>query len=209
MARAGAVFQRDGRLWPAADAVPRLEETPIDGWVLAFTLGISAGAGIVFGIGPAIALWRSNLHGALKESARTSASALGLRVRRLLVAAEFALAVVLLTGAGLMLKSFWLMNAHPPGFSPESVLLIKVRPRYTTKDAQTAYLRGLVQRLESAPQVDAAGISMLIVFSGVPAFPNDRAVEFCFPWIPEDYADNPGQRTLAHGYRPREHDSAE
>jgi putative ABC transport system permease protein len=159
------------RMSPAA--VPRLEETSIDGWVLAFTLAISVGAGVVFGVGPAIALWRSNLHGALKESARTSGSASGLRVRRLLVAAEFALAIVLLTGAGLMLKSFWLMNAHPPGFSPESVLLIKVRPRYATKDAQTAYLRGLVQRLESAPQVDAAGISMLILFSGVPAFPND------------------------------------
>ena len=157
------------------NAVPRLEETTIDGWVLAFTFAISAGAGMIFGFGPAIALWRSNLHGALKENARTSSSSSGLRIRRLLVAGEFALAIVLLTGAGLMLKSFWLMNAHPPGFSPESVLLVKVRPRYATKDAQTAYLNQLVERVESAAQVDAAGISMWVAYSGVPAFPNDSS----------------------------------
>jgi len=157
------------------NAVPRLEEASIDGLVLAFTLGISAGAGIVFGVGPAVALWRSNLHGALKESARSSSSSSGLRIRRLLVAGEFALAIVLLTGAGLMLKSFWLMNVHPPGFSPESVLIVKVRPKYPSKDAQTAYLSQLVERVESAPQVDAAGISMWVAYSGVPAFPNDSS----------------------------------
>jgi putative ABC transport system permease protein len=93
----------------------------------------------------------------------------------LLVAGEFALAIVLLTGAGLMLKSFWLMNVHPPGFSPESVLIVKVRPKYPSKDAQTAYLSQLVERVESAPQVDAAGISMWVAYSGVPAFPNDSS----------------------------------
>jgi len=157
------------------NAVPRLEETSIDGWVLTFTIAISVGAGVVFGVGPAIALWRSNLHGALKESARTSSSSFGLRVRRLLVAVEFALAIVLLTGAGLMLKSFWLMNAHPPGFSPESVLMLKLRPRFANKDAQTAYLRQLVERVESAPQIDAAGVSIWVAYSGVTGFPNDSS----------------------------------
>ena len=161
------------RIWP--NAVPRLEETSIDGWVLAFTIAVSAGAGLMFGVGPALALWRSNPYSALKESARTSGSSSGLRIRRLLVAVEFALAIILLIGAGLMLKSFWLMNAHPPGFSPQSVLMLKLRPRVATRDAQTAYLKELVQRLESAPQVDAAGISMLIAYSGVPGFPNDSS----------------------------------
>jgi putative ABC transport system permease protein len=157
------------------NAVPRLEEASIDGWVLAFTIAVSVGAGVVFGVGPAIALWRSNLHGALKESARTSSSSSGLQVRRLLVAGEFGLAIVLLTGAGLMLKSFWLMNAHRPGFSPESVLMLKLRPRFANKDAQSAYLRQLVQRLESVPQVDAAGVSIWVAYSGVPGFPNDSS----------------------------------
>lgn len=161
------------RIWP--NAVPRLEETSIDGRVLAFTIAVSISVGLVFGVGPAIALWRSNPYSALKESARTSASSSGLRIRRLLVAGEFALAIVLLIGAGLMLKSFWLMNAHPPGFSPESVLMLKLRPRLATKDAQTAYLKELVRRLESAPQVDAAGISIAVLYSGVPRFPNDSS----------------------------------
>jgi len=108
-------------------AVPRLAEARIDVWVLAFALAVSLVAGVLFGAGPAIALSRTNLHDALKAGARTSAGSSGLRVRRLLVAGELALAIVLLTGAGLLLKSFWRMNARPPGFAPESVLLMKIR----------------------------------------------------------------------------------
>jgi predicted permease len=161
------------------NAVPRMEEATIDGWVLAFTLSVSAGAGIFFGAGPAIALWRRNLYRALKDGERTSAGSSGLRVRRLLVAGEFALAVVLLTGAGLMLKSFWLMNAHPPGFAPEHVLMMKARaagPKYGNKQAQDAYLRELVSRIESAPQVEAAGLSLWILFGDAPAFPVDTSL---------------------------------
>ena len=139
----------------------------IDGWVLAFTLAISIGAGIVFGVGPAISLSRTDLHDALKEGARTSAGSSGLRVRRLLVAAELALAIVLLTGAALILKSFWRMNAHPPGFAPESVLVMKIRlagPQYDAKPAQDAYVREFVQRIESAPEVAVGGNLMLVSF---------------------------------------------
>jgi predicted permease len=160
------------------NAVPRLAETTIDGWVLAFTLAISTAAGILFGTGPAIVLWRSNLHDTLKDSARSSASSSGLRIRRLLVAGELALAIVLLTGAGLMLKSFWRMNTYPQGFAPENVLVMKLRSsgqRYLAKPAQTAYLRELVQRLESAPQIQASGVSLWMFFAGVPAFPNDSS----------------------------------
>jgi putative ABC transport system permease protein len=158
------------------NAVPRLAETTIDGWVLAFTLAISAGAGILFGTVPAVALWRSNLHDTLKDGTRTSASSSGLRIRRLLVAGELALAIVLLTGAGLMLKSFWRMNTRPQGFAPEKVLVMKVRTskqRYLTKSAQTAYLRDLLQRLESAPRIEAAGVSLWFLFGSAPPFPSD------------------------------------
>jgi predicted permease len=162
------------RLWP--NAVPRLAEAKIDGWVLLFTIAISAGAGVLFGTVPAIALWRSNLHDTLKDGARTSATPSGLRIRRLLVAGELALAIVLLTGAGLMLKSFWRMNAHPPGFAPERVLVTKVRAsaqRYSGRPTQTAYLRELVERLESAPQIEAAGVSFSFLYGNAPAFPSD------------------------------------
>ncbi len=97
--------------WP--NVVPRLAETAINIWVIAFALGVSLGSSIVFGAGPAFLLWRADPHGALKEGARTSIGAAGLGARRLLVAVEIALAIVLLSGAGLMVKSFWrMMDYH-------------------------------------------------------------------------------------------------
>jgi putative ABC transport system permease protein len=159
------------------NAVPRLQETGIDGRVLAFTLAVSVGTGILFGFGPALALWCGNLHDALKDGARTSAGTAGLRLRGLLVAGETALAIVLLVGAALMLKSFWRMYAHPPGFAPESILTMRVRPtgrQYDEKPAHAAYIRELLPRVESAPGVEAAGVSVWFLFEGVP-FPSDTS----------------------------------
>jgi putative ABC transport system permease protein len=144
-------------------AVPRLAETTIDGWVLAVTLTISLTTGILFGFGPAISLWRDRLQDALKDGAgKYSLGSTGLRVRRLLVAVELALAIVLLTGAGLMVKSFWRMYANPNGFAPENTLVMKVSlsgPQYADKARQHAYVRELVRRIESVPGVQAAGVA--------------------------------------------------
>jgi predicted permease len=132
---------------------------------------------MLFGSGPVLALWRTNLHDALKHGARTSAGAAGLRLRGLLVAGELALAIMLLIGAGLMLKSFWRMHARPPGFAPESILTMKVRPagpQYREESAQAPYMRELLRRLESAPGVETAGISTWSLFEGVP-FPSDTS----------------------------------
>jgi putative ABC transport system permease protein len=159
----------------APNAVPRLQETSLDGSALAFTLAVSVGTGILFGSGPALALWRSNLHEALKQGARSSVGGAGARVRGLLVTAELALAMVLLVGAGLMLKSFWRMHAYPAGFAPDRILTMKVRPagpQYREEPAQQAYMRELLRRLESAPRIEAAGISTWSLFEGVP-FPSD------------------------------------
>jgi putative ABC transport system permease protein len=145
--------------------------------VLAFTLAVSIGTGILFGSGPALALWRTNLYDALKDGARTSAGAAGLRLRGSLVAGELALAIMLLIGAGLMLKSFWRMHAHPPGFAPENILTMEIRlagPQYREKPAQEAYIRELLRRVESAPGVEAAGVSTWFLFEGVP-FPSDTS----------------------------------
>jgi len=159
------------------NAVPRLWETGINGSVLAFTLAVSIGAGMLFGFVPALALWRTSLSGALKDGARTSPGAAGLRLRGLLVSGELALATVLLIGAGLMLKSFWRMYAHPPGFAPENILTMKIRltgDRYSEKPAQEAYVRELLRRVASAPGVDAAGVSNWFLWDGVP-FPSDTS----------------------------------
>jgi putative ABC transport system permease protein len=77
------------------------------------------------------------------------------------VALQLALAIVLLTGAGLMLKSFWRMNAKPPGFAPESILVMRVSlsaPQYRSWPPQEAYLHELLQRVNTAPGVLAVGI---------------------------------------------------
>ena len=143
--------------------VPRLAETRIDPGVLGFSLAISVVSGLIFSLGPAVALYRTNLQDALKERAgEASLGWGGLRVRRALVAFELALAIVLLTGAGLMIKSFWRMYANPPGFSPEHTLLLKVSltgPEYADKPRQVSYLNEVVRRVSSLPGIEAAGIS--------------------------------------------------
>lgn len=87
------------------------------------------------------------------------------------------LAIVLLAGAGLMLKSFARMNAHPPGFAPENVIMMTVRfvgARYTARAAQFTYLQELLRRTREAPGVQSAGVSTWFL-SSAPAFPADTA----------------------------------
>jgi putative ABC transport system permease protein len=141
-------------------AVPRLAETTIDARVLLFTLALSVAAGLAFGALPALTLRRGDLQEALKSGTRNTSTGGGLRVRRCLVAAELALAIVLLTGAGLMLKSFARMNAHAPGFDPDDVAVMKVR--FTGGRDPDAFVRDLLRRLDTLPGVRAAGVSCWI-----------------------------------------------
>jgi putative ABC transport system permease protein len=144
-----------------SQAVPRLAGTSIDTRVLAFTLVVSLATGIIFGFPPAISLWRARIQDALKQGTSSLGSG-GLQARTLLVAAELALAIVLLIGAGLMVKSFWRMYAAPPGFSPQNTLLMTVTlsgPQYADKSREVSYVREVVRRIESTPGVQAAGIA--------------------------------------------------
>ena len=162
------------RLGPAS--IPRLDEASIDLRVLAFTFSITFAAGILFGIGPGVALWRTDLHDALKEGARGAGGLFGLRIRRVLVAGELALAVMLLTGAGLLLASFLRMNARPAAFTPEKILVMKVRlpaPEYS-RAMQQHYRDELLRRLGAIPGIEAAGInSAQFMFCCTQAFPAD------------------------------------
>jgi len=162
------------RIGPAS--IPRLDEASLDAHVLAFTFGITLAAGILFGMAPGLALWRTDLHDALKEGARGTAGLFGLRIRRVLVAGELALAVMLLTGAGLLLASFLRMNAKPAAFTPEKILVMKVRlpaPPYS-RAMQHGYRDELLRRLGAIPGVEAAGIiSAPVMFCCTEAFPAD------------------------------------
>src|SRR5690348_15246655 len=108
---------------------PRVAEIGIDGKVLGVTLVIALATGLAFGLVPALSAGRSDAHDALKEGGRgSSAGASRRRLNNLLVATEVALAVVLVTGAGLLMRSFWRLLQVDPGFRSEHVISATVAP---------------------------------------------------------------------------------
>ena len=169
------------------EAVPRLMESSIDGSVLAFTVGASLITALAFGVGPALALGRVNPQRALNHGVRSYSSvSLTPRAGKLLVAVEIALAVVLLTGAGLMIKSFWRLNAHPAGFEPERVLTMRVQfsgPAYDEASRRQAYIEEFLRRVGSVPGVSAAGISThgdartVAIVEGAPVLPPEELMQ--------------------------------
>jgi putative ABC transport system permease protein len=146
-----------------SQAVPRLGEAAIDLRVLGFALLVSMATGILFSLGPAISLSRANLASVIKDGgAAVSPGASRITVRRLLMAGELAVTLVLLAAAGLMVRSFWRMSAHPSGFAPESILTMKVGlsgPSYHGREAQIAYFDRLLDRVSAAPGVSAVAIT--------------------------------------------------
>ena len=144
-----------------AQAVPRIAETTIDGWVLAFALAISLATGVLFGLAPASIFWRRSTD-AVSSMKAASASDSPLRLRGLLVSVELTLAIVLLTAAGLMLRSFWRMNDYPPGLAPDKILVMKLSlsggPYFKNWPQQDAFLHELFQRIGSVPGVQSYGI---------------------------------------------------
>lgn len=143
-------------------AVPRLAETDIDPQVVGFAVMTSVATILVFGLAPAFSIWTTELQEAIRDGTRmASAGAGSFRIRRLLVTAEMAIAVVLLIGGGLMVKSLWRMNAHPPEFRPESILIMKVPlsgPQYLEAQPRHAYTDELLRRVQAIPGVEAAAV---------------------------------------------------
>jgi putative ABC transport system permease protein len=132
-----------------------------DAGVLWFTLAVTLITGVISGLGPAIPLWRAGVHDLLRSGVGASAGSHRLRGRGVLVVAELGLAIVLLAGAGLMLKSFWQMNRRPPGFAPESILTMRITlsgSRYVSWPPKQAYIEEMLMRLQSLPGVLAAGV---------------------------------------------------
>jgi len=138
--------------------LPRIDAVGIDASVLLFTGGITLALGILFGLAPAIQAGRPAVHGLLKDGARTSHHAGGLRST--LVVSEVALALVLLIGSGLMLKSFRKWIAVDPGFDPERVLTfgISLPPaKYPEQAQQRAFFDRLRTELAAMPGVERVG----------------------------------------------------
>jgi putative ABC transport system permease protein len=143
-----------------ATSVPRLQTMTLDGRVLGFALVLSILTGIVFGLAPARALARLDVTADLRCEDRGSTSGRASRgTRRLLIASQLALALVLLTGAGLLLRSFLATRAIEPGFSPAHVVSFVVSVAGTAEEApgrRGAFYDDVVTRLRAMPGVTAA-----------------------------------------------------
>jgi predicted permease len=155
--------------------IPRLDEIGIDGRVLAFTFLVSLITGVVFGLVPALRASRLDLNDVLREGGRsgTGSSAWGLghnQLRRLLISTEIALSLVLLIGAGLLIRSYQRITNANPGFDPTNVLSFRVALpgfRYKTPDDITAFYQRLEDRLKALPGVQYVASNYLLPLSSV------------------------------------------
>jgi predicted permease len=141
--------------------LPRLNEMSLDFRVLGWALAISALAGILVGLAPAIATLRRDLRPSGEEGGRSvSGGAATRRIRRALVVAEFALAIVLLVGAGLLVRSWWYVNSIDPGFRPERVLVMELSSPTTFSAAaqRTDLYHRVLEQIQAVPGVESAGI---------------------------------------------------
>jgi len=142
-----------------AGKIPRIEQIRIDYWVLAFTAGVSVVTGLLFGMAPALRATRRDLRETMSHSGRTSTGR-GERLRSTLVVAEISLALILLTGAGLMLKSFLRLRAVDPGFHAENVLTMTVElpdSIYRTAPQIQAFHHQILAKLAALPGAVTAG----------------------------------------------------
>ena len=172
--------------------IPRLNDISLDGTVLLFTFGVSVATGLLFGLAPAIRAARVDLNTSMKAGGRNTQGEGGLgtsrvRLRGLLVVAEVAISLMLLVGAGLLIKSFVRLQNVSPGFEPESVVSMRLGPtarRFQGRAESFPYFEAFNQQLAAVPGVvSRGGVSSLPFTSSVGW--GSISVE---GWIPE-----PGQ----------------
>ncbi len=155
--------------------IPRLSELeamPLDVVALGFTLAVSLLAGLVSGLAPAWHASKLDLNETLKEGAKSATSgARGARLRSLFVIAEMALALVLLVGAGLMIRSFLRLQATDPGFNPKNLLTMRLllpSPAYGETNLRTRFFEHVIKRLAALPGVQSASVVSMAPLDGAP-----------------------------------------
>ena len=150
--------------------LPRASEIALDGRALGFTAAIAVLTGILFGLAPAIHMAKTDLMAALRDGGR--GNAIGFRRNRLrsvLVVGEVALALVLLSGAGLLMRSFYHLQSMDPGFDPHDVLTFRTNlpaAKYKSDEAQAAFYQRALERIRSLPGVTAAGAAQIFPLAG-------------------------------------------
>jgi predicted permease len=154
--------------------IPRLEDIAVNGGVLVFTLGVSLATGILFGVAP---VWRAikvDLNTSLKAGGRSGQSDGGLHLRRhslrvLLIVSELTLSLMLLIGAGLLIRSFVRLQSVPPGFTTDHVLTMEVDaagPKYRDAKAVINFYKEFERRVAHLPGVVAEGVVSALPLTG-------------------------------------------
>jgi putative ABC transport system permease protein len=142
--------------------VPNEARITVNSWVLLFSAAVSVATGILFGLMPALECSRPNLTDSLKEGARgTAGSARGQKTRRVLVVAEVALSMILLSAASLAIRNFAGLMKTDPGFHPEKTLMVSVQlspKKYATFESRNLFSQTLLDRVKNLPGVEAASM---------------------------------------------------
>ncbi len=153
----------------AAD-FPRVDLVTVDGTVLAFTALIAVATGLVFGLAPAVQTSRVDVQDTLREGGRgAAADRAGHALRRIFVVTEFTLALTLLAGAGLLLRSFGRVMAINPGFEPENVLVFDVAlpvSKYPDEELRRQFFNRAIAAVQAVPGVVSVGGTQVMPFGG-------------------------------------------
>jgi putative ABC transport system permease protein len=149
--------------------IPRVKESGLDLAVLGFTLGTAVLTGLIFGIAPALQASKIDLNEALKEGGRSSSEGRGRhRLRNLLIVSEVALSLVLLAGAGLMIRSFFKLRNTNPGFDAHNVLTASLSlpsVRYSKDEQIASFYEKAIENVSHLPGVEAAAAIMPLPLS--------------------------------------------
>lgn len=169
--------------------VPGLRNLGLNYPVLGFTIGLSLLTGIVFGLAPALQAAKPDMNESLKEGSKGSAGMARNRLRSALVVAEVALSLILLTGAGFMMRSFLYLLQVNPGFNHENVLTMGIQlpqSKYSDTSQRAAFYQDLARRVKSLPGIEAVGF-----VNNLPLGGSNSSSSFLIEGIPEP---PPGQR---------------
>lgn len=150
----------------APGSLPRLEEIGLNTAVLAFAFAVSLASGILFGIAPSLSFSRGDPHEALKHARTPGPRSRGQRARKLLIAFQFALAIVLVFGANLLIRSLVEAQRVDPGFQPENLLMASMSLE-TSTDA-VAFYEQVVENVRTIPGVRSASVVEEVFISGAP-----------------------------------------
>ncbi len=148
--------------------IPRLQNVALDGRVLLFTSAVTMLTGVLFGLAPALRSSRVNLGETLKEGGRALAGGGHQRLRNALVVAEIALSLVLLVGAGLLIRSFMRVQQVEPGFDARGVISMRLSVAGTgyAGERSTEFFKQLLERVRALPGVESAGAASILPLGG-------------------------------------------